>query len=651
MRRNVPIALAAVVGTILIVQYFNPALYDIYEMAFLWLPIIAGIVAYLGILSFWRHHWMRAKRKSSDWLFSAVALTAFSLMVITGLWGEIFGVSLVEDPPDWRNAGPDEPRVAIQDYPNDPGGQVALQWKVSNRVGDIRAFEVRRRKGDEEEFAVIGRFEANEDTFALPPRNIFENPDEDGEPLPSVVQNGGFEDGLEGWTVEDGVRREENDYKGGHAVLPAGASLTSPVYAVGPEARFRLSGVARSLSRDAALVVRVVPEGGGEPVREFRTEFPDDEWRAAVPGGLSNDVLPAWRAAEPLRVRLRFAAEGGEVALDRVAFRPVEVEFRFRFDDRSPFGADAEYDFPRYGERTSILTVNPSFDVSLDGWTGPDATRVPRTDREGKYCARIPAGSTLVSSVCDRVDDPMGQRLRYRFRGWGRGVGAPLSVEIVVLDEAGGEIGAESVEWPADSGWSRKELTILPDDAAAAFRLRYTALGTSGHAEADGVELLPVKVDPAPGVDYVYRVVALDADGNPLGEPFEETISGDQETIGSYKSPVGAYAWLFQNLLVPMEATMFALLAFFIASAAFRAFRARSLEASLLLGAAILVMIGRVPLGEFVWSGFGDIADWIMRYPNGASKRAIMIGVGLGMAATSLKLMLGIERAYLGRKS
>ena len=67
--------------------------------------------------------------------------------------------------------------------------------------------------------------------------------------------------------------------------------------------------------------------------------------------------------------------------------------------------------------------------------------------------------------------------------------------------------------------------------------------------------------------------------------------------------------------------------------------------------AAILVMIGRVPLGEYVWSGFGDIADWIMEYPNAASKRAIMIGVGLGMAATSLKLMLGIERAYLGSGS
>ena len=59
--------------------------------------------------------------------------------------------------------------------------------------------------------------------------------------------------------------------------------------------------------------------------------------------------------------------------------------------------------------------------------------------------------------------------------------------------------------------------------------------------------------------------------------------------------------------------------------------------------------IGRVPVGEWVWAPLCNIADWIMEYPNGGAKRAIMIGVGLGMSATSLKLMLGLERAYLGK--
>jgi len=105
---------------------------------------------------------------------------------------------------------------------------------------------------------------------------------------------------------------------------------------------------------------------------------------------------------------------------------------------------------------------------------------------------------------------------------------------------------------------------------------------------------------------------------------------------------------LYRYFYAPMDATMFALLAFFIASASFRAFRARNLEATLLLGAAMFVMIGRVPIGETTVF-LPKISEWILDYPNLAAKRAIQIGVGLGMASTALKLMLGIERAYLGR--
>ncbi len=94
---------------------------------------------------------------------------------------------------------------------------------------------------------------------------------------------------------------------------------------------------------------------------------------------------------------------------------------------------------------------------------------------------------------------------------------------------------------------------------------------------------------------------------------------------------------------------MFALLAFYNASASFRAFRARNLEAALLLVAAALIMIGRVPLGEAIFPPITAVQQWIMEFPNTAAKRAIMIGVGLGMTATALKLMLGIERAYLGK--
>lgn len=111
------------------------------------------------------------------------------------------------------------------------------------------------------------------------------------------------------------------------------------------------------------------------------------------------------------------------------------------------------------------------------------------------------------------------------------------------------------------------------------------------------------------------------------------------------------YKWLFDFVFVPLNATMFALLAFYIASAAFRAFRARNLEATVLLVAAIIVMIARVPLGEdlpLVGEKLPQFMNWIMDVPNIAARRAIFIGAALGAVSTGLRVILGIERSHLG---
>ncbi len=120
------------------------------------------------------------------------------------------------------------------------------------------------------------------------------------------------------------------------------------------------------------------------------------------------------------------------------------------------------------------------------------------------------------------------------------------------------------------------------------------------------------------------------------------------------QNPRGLFMKMYFYVLSPVQATMFALLAFFIASAAYRAFRAKTLLATLLLLSAAVVMLGRVPIGDMLtgWLPeglrFSDIAKYILDYPNTAAKRAIYIGVGLGIAATALKIILGIERTWLG---
>lgn len=109
-----------------------------------------------------------------------------------------------------------------------------------------------------------------------------------------------------------------------------------------------------------------------------------------------------------------------------------------------------------------------------------------------------------------------------------------------------------------------------------------------------------------------------------------------------------AFQWVFDHWQAPMQSTVFSLLAFYIASAAYRGFRARSGESAILVAAAIIVMLGRVPLGEWLSPILPSASDWIINVPALAAKRAILIGIGLGMIATSLKVIAGIERTYLG---
>ncbi len=122
-----------------------------------------------------------------------------------------------------------------------------------------------------------------------------------------------------------------------------------------------------------------------------------------------------------------------------------------------------------------------------------------------------------------------------------------------------------------------------------------------------------------------------------------------------------AFEWIQNAVFKPLQGTMFSLLAFYIASAAFRAFRVRNVEATILLSAAMVVMLGVNPYGIklFAWMpSIGAIpggeeflpavTNWVMNVPNSAAQRGIIIGAALGAAAMSLRVLLGIERSYLG---
>lgn len=119
-------------------------------------------------------------------------------------------------------------------------------------------------------------------------------------------------------------------------------------------------------------------------------------------------------------------------------------------------------------------------------------------------------------------------------------------------------------------------------------------------------------------------------------------------SVGGGMDAPGVFDFAFMHIQVPIQSTMFSILAFYIASAAFRAFRAKSMLATLLLLTAVIVMMGQVPIGELLGSWFPKVGLWIIDFPNNAAKRAISLGVGFGILATQLKIIFGVERNWLG---
>jgi hypothetical protein len=129
-------------------------------------------------------------------------------------------------------------------------------------------------------------------------------------------------------------------------------------------------------------------------------------------------------------------------------------------------------------------------------------------------------------------------------------------------------------------------------------------------------------------------------------------LGGPEESEGTLRN---AYDLLFNGMLQPLGATMFSVLAFFIVSASYRAFRIKSAEATLMMAAAFVVMLGQVPIGFWLtqWiphTGilaslrFENLSYWILTIPNMAAQRGIDFGIGVGFLAMALRIWLSLEK-------
>jgi len=102
--------------------------------------------------------------------------------------------------------------------------------------------------------------------------------------------------------------------------------------------------------------------------------------------------------------------------------------------------------------------------------------------------------------------------------------------------------------------------------------------------------------------------------------------------------------WLFENVQTPIQASLSALLVFFLVTAALRLLRIRSVESAIMLLVVLLVLAGQVTIG--LVPVLPDVKDWILDVPAMAGVRGILLGVALGALLTGIRLFLGVERPY-----
>lgn len=100
-----------------------------------------------------------------------------------------------------------------------------------------------------------------------------------------------------------------------------------------------------------------------------------------------------------------------------------------------------------------------------------------------------------------------------------------------------------------------------------------------------------------------------------------------------------------------IDSAIYALLGFYVCSAAYRSFKLKNLEATILLAAAVLLMLAQAPIGDAMFPGISKVGEWIVSVPNSAGMRGIRLGAGIGAYAASIRVVLGLERSWTGSGS
>jgi hypothetical protein len=115
--------------------------------------------------------------------------------------------------------------------------------------------------------------------------------------------------------------------------------------------------------------------------------------------------------------------------------------------------------------------------------------------------------------------------------------------------------------------------------------------------------------------------------------------------------PTGSLSmWAFNNIQLPIESSLAALLAIVLAYTSVRLlYRRPNLFSVVFVITALFVLLGTAPI--FLFNEIPELSmlrSTIIQVPALAGTRGILLGVGLGTLATTIRILMGVNRPYGG---
>jgi hypothetical protein len=127
---------------------------------------------------------------------------------------------------------------------------------------------------------------------------------------------------------------------------------------------------------------------------------------------------------------------------------------------------------------------------------------------------------------------------------------------------------------------------------------------------------------------------------------FATMFAGFWGLLGGNKSATACFwEFFFGGLMNNLAPAMFSLLAFYIASAAYRSFRIQNMEAGLMMLAALLVMFGQIPLGFYMSDQLPVWRNWMLSRISTPAFRGILFGALIAMLAMGVRMWLSLDRS------